>query len=374
MANGQAGVHTVDALSGDLKSIPGDWANISAVNWMPDSRSFLLSATSMIAQPHQIWHVTVTNGERTRVTADLNEYSDFSVSRDGRMVATVQLEPVSNIFVKRPSAPHFEKQLTTGRAADGIAGLTWTPDGRVVFSTTRAQSEIWGVGMEGDSLRQLLPGLAPTASPAMTPDGRFLLFHRLDERGWRVWRAGADGDGARPLSQGPQDFAPIVGRDGRRVYYTSGSQGMAMSIDGVDTTRIGTRAFAPTDALPDGQLLGIATVRDATGAFKSVLVVMSPDGVIRRQFDDIPLAARSDVLVPFALGPFGTPDGKAITYVDVQQGDANIWSRSLAGDRPSTQLTHFRGEKIFSFSWSRNGDLAVAKGQMLSDVLTLAFK
>jgi Tol biopolymer transport system component len=88
------------------------------------------------------------------------------------------------------------------------------------------------------------------------------------------------------------------------------------------------------------------------------------NGVVLQRLEDVPFNGG-----PTGRWPARTPDGRHIAFVDRN----NLWSRPLLGGSIS-QLTRFRGEAIFTFAWSPDGKLAVAKGQRRRDVVTLALK
>jgi len=70
-----------------------------------------------------------------------------------------------------------------------------------------------------------------------------------------------------------------------------------------------------------------------------------------------------------------SPDGKAITYRAHQDstgrnGADNLWNRPIDGGPPK-QLTNFDSDQIFSFVWSRGGQLALSRGVETRDVILL---
>ena len=64
-------------------------------------------------------------------------------------------------------------------------------------------------------------------------------------------------------------------------------------------------------------------------------------------------------------------DGRAISYVDSSGGVSNIWNRPLDGSPPHP-LTDFHGGEIFSFAWSRDGNLAISRGMHTSDLVLIS--
>src|SRR4029078_9321920 len=59
-------VYAADARSGSAKPIGEPWANMRDIQWMPDGRSYLLTALDLSGAANlQIWRVTYPEGERT---------------------------------------------------------------------------------------------------------------------------------------------------------------------------------------------------------------------------------------------------------------------------------------------------------------------
>jgi Tol biopolymer transport system component len=74
---------------------------------------------------------------------------------------------------------------------------------------------------------------------------------------------------------------------------------------------------------------------------------------------------------PLASGPHWAPSGKSIEYALTENGVSNIWERKLTGGPPK-QITNFKSDLIFNFSWSRDGrQLALTRGSQKSDVILL---
>ncbi len=103
------------------------------------------------------------------------------------------------------------------------------------------------------------------SSPALSPDGRTILFVRTyvdvlkDESRGNLWLAGADGGRVRELTQGKwRDSSPAWSRDGRRLAFLSDRDGTeqiyAMWVDTRETSRLTSLERAPADLRwsPDG--------------------------------------------------------------------------------------------------------------------------
>ncbi len=87
--------------------------------WMPDG-SGLVALSQM--NGNQIIYVSYPDGTSHAVTRDTNNYSDPSVARDGRSVATVMSEGHSNLFTMPPEAT----ELLSSPVDLGGTGYSWT--------------------------------------------------------------------------------------------------------------------------------------------------------------------------------------------------------------------------------------------------------
>jgi Tol biopolymer transport system component len=63
-------------------------------------------------------------------------------------------------------------------------------------------------------------------------------------------------------------------------------------------------------------------------------------------------------------------DGQNLTFVDNRGGFENVWAQPIDGG-PARQLTDFKDRDIFSFDWSRDGNLVTSKGVITSDVVLI---
>ncbi len=65
-----------------------------------------------------------------------------------------------------------------------------------------------------------------------------------------------------------------------------------------------------------------------------------------------------------------SPDGGAVQYVDNRGGISNIRRQPL-DDSPARPITDFNSGEIYSFAWSRDGNLAISRGMKTSDVVLI---
>ena len=355
---------TIDVATGEVQPLGSPyWLDATEVAWLSDGSAVLVTGTGKGATNGQIWQVDYPSGQLTRITNDLTHYEGISLSADSRALVTVQAEAASQLWVAPATDPSDTRQITSGsRRMDGLAGLAWLPDDRLVYTAGIAGNfDIWVMNQDGSDPRPLTIDEAHDAQPAICGGGRYLVFASLRSGLPQVWRASADGADPVLLSPNQPSFQPVCTPEGTDVLYTHQGQDGRFSLwraplDRSEPVLVGP-ARGPVVALsPDGQnvisgFVDAATNTQAIGVFG--LGETTPSAVV-------PSFPRFSEF---------SPDGRAVTYIDVQDGVANIW-RYLLPDGPATQLTAFTSGQIFAFAWSPDGSrLAIAQGTTSTDVV-----
>jgi serine/threonine protein kinase len=350
----------VDVKTGAVSNA-GAWADVSAVEWMPDGRSYLVAGKHESDPTSQIWQVEYPSHRARRITNDLSDYVGVGVQADGRVVSTIQRATVSHLAVLDPEKPEPARQITGDRNSDGAFGVAWTRDGRIVFTSSRSgQRALWIMNADGSGARQLShPRLSPW-EPRVTPDG-FVIFHGQDAGGHRIWQVGLNGEAAQPISPGPFDIGPVVTDDGTRVYFFR--DGTTVVTQRTAATRGEPtpvkQVYAVLAATNDGRLLGVTepeyqpAIVEATGTLRVL-----PDLPLVMH----PLNHTHNLPVLFA------GDGDSLLFPNTREGVANLWLKTAGGER---QITRFDRGRIFSFDRSSSGRLVVARGHVQSDVVRL---
>ena len=358
-------VVAVDTATGTPTRLPGRWAFVGDVQWLPDGRSFGIAAAGFTGGGPQVWQVSYPSGDARRITNDLNNYIGVSFTADGKSLVTVQAENVSNLWVAPATDLAGGKQITTGRGrGDGQGGLAWTPDGRIVYgSVVSGKPEIWIADADGSNARQLTTAEGASTQPSVTKDGRYIVFQRFIKNGAYLWRMGLDGSDPKQLTQGGVETGPRAGTD--FVYYTVATSGSPkpwkVSINGGDPVAMGDVHFRPIDVSPDGkQLLGAGW--DQTER-RSVLAVMSTAGGAPRPSRRFISAAVPGGIQTDGVWRFGAFTGGAFQLFSYTPGDKAPKAIAKSSDN------------VFGFAWAPDGKRAlIARGQNISDVVLIAAK
>ena len=177
-------------------------------------------------------------GTRFPIDATARQYSQPSLSRDGKHIAVVIGDPLrqSDIWIL-DLEQNTVRQLTYSRAGENAAAPLWTPDGkRIIYASGTHGRFLYWKARDGNSPAELLfngdlidpsaPGIIFATS--CSPDGRFLIFQRGDLRHFDLWVLTLFGEHkASPLfdeSEVTRTY-PQISPDGRQLAYTSDETG-----------------------------------------------------------------------------------------------------------------------------------------------------
>jgi serine/threonine protein kinase/Tol biopolymer transport system component len=358
----------VQVADGTLKPITTrGWYLIRRVAWLADGGGLIIVAADKGSTyyANQVWHISYPSGEARKVTADLNHYRSLSLTADAKSLSAVQSNRVSNIWV----APNGEAARATqirfgGSNEEGIDGLAWTPDGRIVYySRAGGGDDIWIMNGDGTTPKQLTVDAVANYQAAVTPDGRYIVFASERSGAETIWRMNLDGSNPTQLTTHGDDRQPTCSPDGQWVVYTSGNRTLwKVSINGGEAAQLTDTPSERPSVSPDGNLIAYH-YPDASESAKFAVIPFT--GGKPMKIFDLPGSAELETLK-------WSPDGRALLYIDTRNGTSNLWSQPLNGGKP-VQLTDFKSELLFDFAWSHNGrGLVCARGTRTADVVLIS--
>jgi Tol biopolymer transport system component len=372
----QADVVLVDAETGKDSILGGhNWRDVTHTAWLPDGKSLLINAQEASGEAtNQIWLMSVPGGDVRRITNDLSTYTGLSVTRDGKTIVSVRNELRARIWTTDATGSNA-RAITIGAAADdGVPGVAWAPDGRLVFASAFAgNADIWIMNADGRNRVQLTSDRAHDTWPLVTPDGRRIVF--VSERGGvrGLWVMGIDGGEQRRLGSDAVGPRPSLSTDGKWVYYTetgAAARNFRISIDGGEAVPVVPRQSGAGDDVlpenfhepmvsPDGKMIaGHYNDREQRGERIAVVPI---DGGRPRLFPTIP--------VPYV---FWAPDGKSLMYLNTRVNMSNVWRQPIDGG-PPVQVTHFADETIYNGAWSPTQNRwAIVRGENSRDVVLIS--
>jgi Tol biopolymer transport system component len=304
-----------------------------------------------------------------KITADLNDYADVSLTADSQSLIAVRFERLINIWIAPGGDASRARQITSGSGReDGTRGLAWTPDGRIVYrSIAGSHPDIWLMAADGSGNRQLSAGAQNNFDPAVSPDGLHVVWGSNRAGIFNIWRMDLDGSNPRQLTHGGGEWLPQYSPDGNWLVYRAWGAGIAgslwkMPLNGAAPVRLSDNISVVTSISPDGKLIACNYLSGPGGKWQIAL---------------IPFEGGQPRFIEFLEPSYlrrirWTPDRRALAYPVTRGGVSNIWTQPLDGGPPK-QLTDFREGLIFDFAWSRDGkQLALSRGLINSDVLLIS--
>jgi serine/threonine protein kinase len=382
----------VDVSSGQEKPVGSDTTlHTGRLTWMPDEPDLIVARTTGQASTlnAQLWFIPTMGGQTMRITNDLNDYSQPSVTSDGSALLAIERSFHSSLWL---AAAHGDSALkdeqpvpVTNGEAQGLGGLGWTSDGRILYTVYNGgEQKLALTSTDGSRVQDFsLTTEGYVTSPSICSDGRNVVFALDTAAGRSVWAAAMDGGNARQLTPGPADFFPVCAPDGRTVLYMISRDGlphmMKTPIEGGKAVPVVASAHesfwvsAPAIS-PDGRWIAVAYLNESEKAHDFHFAILQLDGgTIVGDYEIHAGFSGEGAQAPVAAW---TPDGRDLIYVVNQNGVANLWAqrinvKSSKHDAPK-QITQFTSENIWSFAVSRDGKkIALARGRVSSDAVLL---
>jgi eukaryotic-like serine/threonine-protein kinase len=353
------GVHLVRVDDGKVRQLASTGGRfVGHAVWLPDGHSLLATIGDTTLGRGQLYSINYPSGELHRFTNDLSDYStNLDLTRDGKLLATIQRNRVSDIWIA-PAADEAQAQPLTsgGTIYDTIAP---GPSGKLLAKSSNG--DLWRMNVDGSERALLVPNAHNLFSISSCGD-RYVAYDSYRDGQIELWRADADGtngvkiaDDVRPSACSP---------DGKWVYYASKGKIYRMPAEGGASSEVvsvpgHSEAWFLTVS-PDGTLLGFMYQEGAPVPVLKAGVVSGNGGT-----------AHFISILPFGFGSLHwSPSGRALQYHLTRNGATNIWEQFLAGGNPH-QITHFASGRIFDFAWVGK-QLLLTKGNESSDVILIS--
>ncbi len=350
----------VRVADGSEKPISSErWWQVGRIAWLRDGSGLVFNARERIASPSQIWYLSYPGGEVHRITNDLTDYVGLSLTRDSATLATVDSEQVSNIWIAPNENARRASQITYAKF-DGVAGISWTPDGKVVYASRASGNlDLWMIEANGTGQKQLTADAGNNSWPSLSSDGRYIVFTSDRTGTSHIWRMDIDGNNSKQLTDGMGEWYAQCSPNGQWVVYQSnygGGRLMKVPLDGGVPVQIVENIYLTIAAIsPDGKWIACGHGEE-------------PFGVAVYPFEGGEPHKILDLLTDYVRW---TPDGRALAYID-PKNFFNIISQPVDGGPPK-RLTDFSSDLIFSFAWSHDGkQLALARGTLTHDVVLIS--
>lgn len=349
------------------------WAEVGQVAWLADRSGIILDGWDMqvSALSRGLWEVSLPDGTARTLTNDLNDYKGVSVTRNSDEIVTIKAERAANFWVTSEGDFSRATQVTSG-GGDPYGeqlGMAWTPDGRIVYSSTTGGSlSLWVMNADGSDQKQLTADQSQEFRPNVAPDGQFAVFTSLRGGSPHVWAVDMDGKNLRQLTNGHAETWPLVTPDNRWLVYVSADEKYKPTLwkaplGGGDSIRLSDYSATRPSVSQDGNMVA-CFYRERPDAPLRLSVIPLNGGEPVRVFD-IPPATE------IFAGVQWTTDGRGLVYVDTVNDVSNVLLQPLDGGAPR-QMTRFTSDNIYRFALSKDGKRAAfERGVENSDVVLI---
>ena len=360
---------TVDGVSvddGSEKKLSNDkWGFVGNAVWLPDMSGLIAigAAAEDLHGTHQLWLLAYPGGSRRPITNDLFDYRTASLSADGKSLVSVAADQTSGVWSTPLAGNAAAKKLTAGKY-DGLQGVAAATDGFVFTSLDGGKWDLFSGDPAGNNLRELTSGSSQVYTPAISPDGKFVVFSMPRERDWALVRINRDGSGQKVLCTltpvGRSGSSAAFTPDSRFVVFESAPGGVdrlwKVSIDGGQPAALPFENVTGPSISPDGKWI-------AYWAVDKICIAPLAGGPPVHTFGSI--SGNSFSLIRWM------PDGKAILHSAGLNDRKNVWLQPIDGSQ-ARPATHFDDQYILAFDVAPGGkELTVVRGVLSRDAVLI---
>ena len=344
------------------------WGSITGLAWLPQGKGIVISAAEKGSRNYQLWAITFPAGEATRMTNDLSNYHGISTSSDGTRMVSSRHDRSVNLWVTAIGDTTSAHQVNPENGADdGMEGLAWTPDRKIVYSArNHNDSDLWIVDANGSDRKQLTSNAGRNYFPAISGDGRSIIFiSNRSQKNFSLWSMDIDGGNPRQLTDDSGlALKPECSLDGRIVYEFERDKQTNLwqtSLDGKAPLQLTTTTAQLPTISPDGKLIACNYGNGTPESPLRLALLPSTGGEPLQQFN-------FQAVIKSPLFRW-LPDNSGLAYLDVQDKVFNVFSQALTGGQPKP-LTNFKSDRIYYFALSRDGkQIACARGRETADLV-----
>jgi serine/threonine protein kinase/Tol biopolymer transport system component len=363
------GLIEIDTNTGAKKAIAGRrWREVLDFAWLPDGSGMLLAALEKTGADVQLWVLTYPGGKLRRLSNDLSDYLSVAVSSDEQILASVQRNITSALWVGPANAPDKSRQVTTGRL-DGNNGLAFAPNDQLIYTGNHKQNwDLFMAGPDGSNVRQLTFDHVFHSVATVCDHGKTAMYEGDLGGGMHLLKLDLQSGNVTQLTNAGGEMMPTCAAGGDSVFYWGEVEKGKTFIykvltAGGTSTRISDRiAISPPFVSLDGKHVLFATpFKNGTvgGA-----VLSAENGKLE---NEVAVPPTFDLSVSTLCW---MPDNRSIAYPDLRSGVSNLWSQTILGNGPPKQLTHFTSGKIWGCAFSPDGKyIAIAHGSRQSDAV-----
>jgi Tol biopolymer transport system component len=293
--------------------------------------------------------------EVTQITEGLTSYSDVSVATNADYAAASQAILESHIWIGRD--PQNLKRITPA-----LNNFCWTPDGRIVYSTTvSGNTDIWIMKPDGTEQKQLTVNTGINGSPAISASSGYIVFVSNRTGSFQIWRMNFDGSNQTQLTRGSAKNYPALSPDGKWVLFNTTDDWhlWRVSIDGGEPLQLTDFVASTPSVSPDGKMIECICRNESK---RQLLILPFDGGRPSKSLEFFGWISRLQWM----------NDGTAVMYAGERAGHTAIIRQSLNGELKEESLI-LDTDELFDFGYSVDGrTLAITRGTWLYDIVLIS--
>jgi len=364
-------IETMDPSGGSTKPITSErWYYIGSMCWLAGGEGLVIAGkprSAAVEDRAQIWYVPLTSGDAEKITNDTNNYFLVSLTADGRTALVTESNIASNVWVM--PAGDFARARQITNSTSELDDTCWTANGQIVYSYAAAGRfmDLWAMNADGTGSRQLtFTADRHESEPALSPDGRQVVFEIFESGLRSLSRMNMDGGGPTTLVPNVDQFSyPRVSPDGRWVFYNSRNESghdafWKVPFEGGAPVKV--RDDVRCKLSPDGGRLGCYYIQPVPNSTRTFIIVPAEGGDPLQTLDVPQDSTYMD----------WSPDGRAIDFIAGREGADNIYRLPIGGGKEQ-KLTDWQAPtSLWYFAWSPDGkQLSVVRDSTTADLVLI---
>lgn len=346
--------------------VPPQKQRLHRAAWLPDGSGLILNAEDPETEALQLWYQPYPEGERKRITNDLNSYHYFSFAADTNSLVSMRASFLSGVTVADQNGKNVREIVPESSVA---SHPVWAPDDSIVFSSMESgRPEVWSIRPDGRSKKQLtFEGNGKNFRPSASADAKTIVFTSNRSGKSQVWQMDVDGRNARQLTDAEAVSYGRLSNDGEFLIYYAWiapngwtlfrkplSDGDAVAITQTDT--------GVWDISPDGRSIAYE-FEESENARPRIAI---------RTIDTIDKPTVLDLAVSYDALRW-TRDGKALTYATQSDGHSKVMVQPIGGS--PHEIMDLGTKIIYSLDWSWDAkSLVLASGNNFTDAVLIKFR
>jgi len=175
---GVIGVRVADGTTQPITSQRREGVVPMRAAWLSDNSGIFATGAAQVGSRSQLWSLSWPGDEALSLTSEMISYGDITLTADSKTLAAVRSNQSLNLWVVPGGDASRARQLTFGdEREDGTRGISWTPDGKIVYRTDAdGRPNVWIMAADGSGNKQLSPNAPRNHDPAVSSDGRYVVW------------------------------------------------------------------------------------------------------------------------------------------------------------------------------------------------------